>query len=185
MSWLGRWRSCCPLVLAEQRTLNPRVRGSSPWQRTRSDLGFYHPRPFFSCPFCPHVCSMFARAHGPSNPGLVKNGPSSPGCGGMRPGSAPSRTADVALHSLDQWSRPYAPTLRARPESAMPMPSDSVKSAVNGTRMVDTSLALAPWAPWLPAGDARDSGKVLPGRGAGSGRRSKQQVRWALPSVRA
>jgi hypothetical protein len=26
------------------------------------------------CPFCPHVCSVFARAHGPSNPGLVKNG---------------------------------------------------------------------------------------------------------------
>ena len=34
------------LVVAEdpgtqQRTLNPRVRGSSPWRRTRSDLGFY------------------------------------------------------------------------------------------------------------------------------------------------
>jgi len=25
----------------EQRTLNPRVRGSSPWRRTRSDLGLY------------------------------------------------------------------------------------------------------------------------------------------------
>src|SRR5271157_6598322 len=24
----------------EQRTLNPRVRGSSPWRRTRTDLGF-------------------------------------------------------------------------------------------------------------------------------------------------
>src|SRR5207248_9724550 len=28
--------------LAEQRTLNPRVRGSSPWRRTRPDLVFYH-----------------------------------------------------------------------------------------------------------------------------------------------
>src|SRR5262245_45246463 len=27
--------------LAEQRTLNPRVRGSSPWRRTRLDLGKY------------------------------------------------------------------------------------------------------------------------------------------------
>ena len=27
----------------KQRTLNPRVRGSSPWRRTRSDLGFYTP----------------------------------------------------------------------------------------------------------------------------------------------
>ncbi len=29
--------------LAEQRTLNPRVRGSSPWRRTRPDLGFSRP----------------------------------------------------------------------------------------------------------------------------------------------
>jgi len=29
----------------QQRTLNPRVRGSSPWRRTRSDLGFYRSRP--------------------------------------------------------------------------------------------------------------------------------------------
>jgi len=31
----------------EPRTLNPRVRGSSPWRRTRTDLGFYHSRSFF------------------------------------------------------------------------------------------------------------------------------------------
>jgi len=37
------------------------------------------------CPFCPHVCSMFARAHGPSNPGLVKNGASGAGCGAFAP----------------------------------------------------------------------------------------------------
>jgi len=27
--------------------LNPRVRGSSPWRRTRTDLGFYHSRSLF------------------------------------------------------------------------------------------------------------------------------------------
>ena len=70
--------------LAEQRTLNPRVRGSSPWRRTRFDLGFYDSRSFFMCPFCPHVCSVFARVHGPCNPGLVKNGPSGTGYGGTR-----------------------------------------------------------------------------------------------------
>ena len=31
----------------EQRTLNPRVRGSSPWRRTRDDLGFYRSRSLF------------------------------------------------------------------------------------------------------------------------------------------
>jgi hypothetical protein len=75
----------------DQRTLNPRVRGSSPWRRTRSDLGFHDSRSFFSCPFCPLGCSVVARAHGPSNPGLVKNGPSGARCGGIRPGTAPSR----------------------------------------------------------------------------------------------
>jgi hypothetical protein len=33
---------------------------------------------------------------------------------------------------------------------------------------------------WLPADDARNNGKVLPGGGADRGRRSKRQVRWAL-----
>jgi hypothetical protein len=36
---------------ARSRTsLNPRVRGSSPWRRTRSDLEFYHSRSFFHAP---------------------------------------------------------------------------------------------------------------------------------------
>ena len=40
--------SQAPLAqLAEQRTLNPRVRGSSPWRRTRSDLGFYKAQVIF------------------------------------------------------------------------------------------------------------------------------------------
>ena len=57
--------------LAEQRTLNPRVRGSSPWRRTRSDLGFYHSRSFFTCPFGPGFlavldpCLLAGRMLGP------------------------------------------------------------------------------------------------------------------------
>jgi hypothetical protein len=45
----------------EQRTLNPRVRGSSPWRRTRPDLGFHRPKVFFTCPVCPHAGSVLAR----------------------------------------------------------------------------------------------------------------------------
>jgi hypothetical protein len=33
--------------LAEQRTLNPRVRGSSPWRRTRSEQALYVPALIF------------------------------------------------------------------------------------------------------------------------------------------
>lgn len=51
--------------------------------------------------------------------------------------------------------------------------------------MVDTSLALTLQTGRLPASDARDSGKVLPGGGADCRWRPKPQVRWALPSVRA
>src|SRR2546430_6832236 len=58
--------------LAEQRTLNPRVRGSSPWRRTRDDLGFHLSRSIFMCPVCPHVGSMFARELGPGRGGLCQ-----------------------------------------------------------------------------------------------------------------
>ncbi len=52
--------------LAEQQTLNLRVRGSSPWRRTHSDLGLY-PFQALSCrPFPGHGCSMVARQSGPS-----------------------------------------------------------------------------------------------------------------------
>src|SRR6202034_1277839 len=57
--------------LAEQRTLNPRVRGSSPWRRTRPDLGFLHSRSFFACPVCPRAGSMLAREIGPRHRRLV------------------------------------------------------------------------------------------------------------------
>jgi len=51
--------------------------------------------------------------------------------------------------------------------------------------MVDTPVALTPQTGRLPARDARDSGNVLPGGGAGCRRRSKRLIRWALPSVLA
>ena len=60
--------------LAEQRTLNPRVRGSSPWRRTRTGLALY---PFWVAPRYPfpdHAGSMFAREFGPGRPGLVAFG---------------------------------------------------------------------------------------------------------------
>ena len=52
-----------------QRTLNPRVRGSSPWRRTRTGLAFW---PSFypgSGPFSGRGCSTFARQSGSGRPG--------------------------------------------------------------------------------------------------------------------
>ncbi len=74
---------------------------------------------------------MFAREFRPSTGRLVKSGPPSAGCGGMRPGAAPSRTANAAPGSLDQWSIPSTRAAGARPESPMPMPSRSVRPAGN------------------------------------------------------
>ncbi len=50
------------------------------------------------CPFCPLGCSVVARAHGPSNPGLVKNGLPRADAG-VRSGTAPSHAvgADPAF----------------------------------------------------------------------------------------
>jgi hypothetical protein len=81
------------------------------------------------CPFCPRGCSVVARAHGPSNRSLVKNGPSGAWRGGIRPGFGPPRPADATPGSLDQWSRPSAPAPGACPESPIPMPSRSVRPA--------------------------------------------------------
>ena len=95
-------RHDAPLAqLAEQQTLNLRVRGSSPWRRTRPDLGFHRPRLFFVCPFCPHVCSTFAREFGPSNLRVVNFGPSGAGSGGEAPGAGALPQAGAAAPSLD------------------------------------------------------------------------------------
>ena len=81
------------------------------------------------CPFCPLGCSVVARAHGPSNPGLVKNGPIRRPRRGICPRAGPSPTACAAPGSLDQWSRPPTRAPGARPESPIPMPSRSVQPA--------------------------------------------------------
>ena len=52
--------------MVEQQTLNLRVRGSSPWRRTYSDLGLYPFRALWSRPFPGHGCSTVARQSGPS-----------------------------------------------------------------------------------------------------------------------
>jgi hypothetical protein len=46
--------------LAEQQTLNLRVRGSSPWRRTGTDLGFHRSRSFLCVRFVPMLapCSL-------------------------------------------------------------------------------------------------------------------------------
>ena len=45
------------VIRTEQRTLYPRVRGSSPWRRTRTDLGFHSSRSF--------LCARFAHMLAP------------------------------------------------------------------------------------------------------------------------
>jgi hypothetical protein len=67
------------------------------------------------CPICPYVCSMFARAHGPSNRGLVKNGPAGTRSDGMRPDAGPLCRSAPPLPPLDQWSRPSR-WIRSAPE---------------------------------------------------------------------
>src|SRR6202161_2830516 len=76
---LARGGDCCyyhsvlqaPLAqLAEQRTLNPRVRGSSPWRRTRDDLVFHHPRSFLRARFVPVAAPWLLARAGPAASGL-------------------------------------------------------------------------------------------------------------------
>ncbi len=63
-------RHDAPLAqLAEQQTLNLRVRGSSPWRRTRADLVFLLILYPGQWPFPGYGCSTFARQSGPSRPG--------------------------------------------------------------------------------------------------------------------
>jgi hypothetical protein len=57
-AWAGivRWQAN-----SKQSALNPRVRGSSPWRRTRSELVFFAISFPGQWPFLGRVCSTFAR----------------------------------------------------------------------------------------------------------------------------
>src|SRR5258707_14465663 len=79
--------------LAEQRTLNPRVRGSSPWRRTRPDLVFLPSPAPSERPLGAGGCSMAARLHGSCTRGA---GDKRCGCGHRCPGTA-GDTGDVTL----------------------------------------------------------------------------------------
>jgi hypothetical protein len=91
-------------------------------------------------PICPHVCSMFARAHGPSTGGLVKNGPARHRYDGMRPRNRAVPPAGPAPAPLDQWSRPSRRALGASPEFPMPVASRSVRPAGSRHSRGDTPL---------------------------------------------
>ena len=161
------------------RGFGVRVPGGAPVP----DLGFLpylYPR---RRPSPAHVCSMFARQHGSSNPGLVRNGPRGAGSRGMRPGSAPPRPADAGPPPVDRWSRPSRQVPGARTESPIPMPSHRARSAGNRHSRGDAPLIPPTRHAGLPARDARGSAEVFPGRWCRRLSRSKQQVRWALSSA--
>jgi hypothetical protein len=90
----GRCQRAPLAQLAEQRTLNPRVRGSSPWRRTRSDLGFYHPRSFFCVRFVPMAAPWLLARTDPAIWGLSKTGRAAPRGGAFAP--EPGRLARPA-----------------------------------------------------------------------------------------
>ena len=102
--------------LAEQQTLNLRVRGSSPWRRTSDDLGFYRSRSFFMCPFIPMFAPCLLARTDPAIQ-ACQNGLYRCPVRGVRPGTRRPRRVGVTVGSLDQWSRPFAQAPGARPES--------------------------------------------------------------------
>jgi hypothetical protein len=115
------------------------------------------------CPFCPRGCSVVARAHGSSNPGLVKNGPPSAGSRVTRPGIAPPRLADAAPGSLDQWSRPSSRAPGARPESPFRCRHAARDPLVINTRAVIRRPRCLPGTP-DSFRDAHGGGVVFPER---------------------
>jgi len=117
----------------------PRVRGSSPGGAPIL-TGVSSPQVIFYVPdLSPCLLHVLLAPHDPSNPGLVKNGPSGTGCGARALEPRRSRTAGAVLDSLDQWSRPFC-----RHRSALGVPhSDAVtlsETCCTGTRMADTSV---------------------------------------------
>jgi hypothetical protein len=118
------------------------------------------------CPFCPRRCSVVARAHGPSNPGVVKNGPTGARCRGIRPRTSPSRTVNAAPNSLDQWSRPPARAPGVRAVSPMPMSLRNARPAGNRHSCGDAPLTVGREHRLHAARDAGGSGEAFPDGGA-------------------
>jgi hypothetical protein len=83
----------------EQRTLNPRVRGSSPWRRTRTDLGFHCSRSFLCARFVPMLAPCWLVSHDRVAAGLSNLAGSGPEWGLRR------------LSRLGQWSTPLVDVL--------------------------------------------------------------------------
>ena len=114
----------------EQRTLNPRVRGSSPWRRTRDDLGLYRPQVFFLCPVCPDFAAVLAPCllGGRMLAGgrLVKNGPI--GLDQLS-GGPPTRLHSAITAGTD--TPPGCRRYRFSPaERLAPRPADSIRTFV-------------------------------------------------------
>jgi len=105
--------------------------------------------------------------------------------GGNRPGAAPSRTADAVPGSLDQWSRPSRWGHAERARSPILMPSHSVRPAGKRHSHDEYVGGADAQTGRLPATDARDSGKALPGGHADCGGARSGKSAGHFPSVRA
>jgi hypothetical protein len=163
----GGIRAGSALGALGQTTLNPRVRGSSPWRRTRIDLGFCRFRSFFMCPFCPHVGSALARELRPGRGRFVNLAGSWPRRGLWHP--------SWLDNFLDQWSIPSVKVLHV----VLPVRYAAWKPAGSARR---TSVAPAGQAvasrPFRAC--AYDGSSGVSATGAAGPLRLRRRVRWGL-----
>jgi hypothetical protein len=126
------------------------------------------------CLVCPHVCSMFARAHEPSNPGLVKNGHPAPDTEACAP---PCRRHPTPL---DQWFRPSPRGPGRHSEAPLSMPSRSVRSAGNRHSCGDAALVPRVRLAGCLRGMRRAAARRSQAVALSARLRPKRQVRWAF-----
>src|SRR5262245_8477311 len=112
--------SRAPLAqLAEQRTLNPRVRGSSPWRRTLdqgSELGERSGSELLSCPLWSLVCSWCAPEPAARSGTVRACCPLTPcpdRCAGPRRARARQPVDARAARAVTGWCRPGGRTMAA------------------------------------------------------------------------
>jgi hypothetical protein len=158
-------RCRAPLAqLAEQQTLNLRVRGSSPWRRTRDDLGLYRLQVFFLCLVCPDFLGVLAPCllGGRMLAGgrLVKNGP----IGLDQPSEAPP----VRLRGGDNRRNGLAAVL----SSVTVLPSEGL-APVQRTQSAPSSPATPPGYACLPVSDTGHGPCLQTGRRAAMPRSTK------------